>query len=143
MKKAITISFILIFTCLLVTFSFASTTATSTESNGELISNETKSQLIEIKENELKSIEDYNEAYGGAPYGLVAYIINKVRIFSIPLAVLGIAICSIYEYVIGHRHIENRQKDEWKRLEGPEIDPYKSSRSTVNKRSKDNWKEKE
>ena len=110
MKKAITISFILIFTCLLVTLSFASTTAKTTETSSELISNETKSQLIEIKENEIKSIEDYNEAYGGAPYGLVAYIINKVRIFSIPLAVLGIAICSIYEYVIGHRHIENRQK---------------------------------
>ncbi len=107
MKKVITISLILIFTCLLVTLSFASETAKSSD---ELISNETKSQLIEIKENELKSVEDYNAAYGGAPYGLVAYIINKVRIFSIPLAVLGIAICSIYEYVIGHRHIENRQK---------------------------------
>ena len=30
----------------------------------ETISNQTKSQLIEIKDNELKSMEDYQQAYG-------------------------------------------------------------------------------
>src|SRR5574344_201629 len=76
----------------------------------ETISNQTKSQLVTIKENELKSMDDYKEAYGNATYGTVAYILNKVRIFSIPFAILGIAVSAIYEYVIGLRHLESRDK---------------------------------
>jgi hypothetical protein len=76
----------------------------------ETISNQTKSQLIEIKDNELKSMEDYQQAYGNTTYGTVAYVLNKVRIYSIPFAILGIAISAIYEYVIGLRHAESRDK---------------------------------
>ncbi len=80
------------------------------ESSNEMISNETKSKLVEIKENELKSMEDYKVAYGSDTYGVVAYILNKVRIYSIPLGFLGLAISAIYQYVIGIRHLESRDK---------------------------------
>ena len=76
----------------------------------EIISEETKSQLVEIKDKELKSIEDYNEAYGSSTYGLVAYILDKVRVYSIPVAFLGIAIAAIYQYVIGIRKLDVRDK---------------------------------
>lgn len=76
----------------------------------EIISEETKSQLVEIKDKELKSIEDYNEAYGSSTYGLVAYILDKVRVYSIPIAFLGIAISAIYQYVIGIRKLDVRDK---------------------------------
>ena len=76
----------------------------------EIISEETKSQLAEIKDKELKSIEDYNEAYGSTTYGLVAYILDKVRVYSIPVAFLGIAIAAIYQYVIGIRKLDVRDK---------------------------------
>ena len=76
----------------------------------EIISEETKSQLVEIKDKELKSIEDYNEAYGSTTYGLVAYILDKVRVYSIPVAFLGIAIAAIYQYVIGIRKLDVRDK---------------------------------
>ena len=76
----------------------------------EIISEETKSQLVEIKDKELKSIEDYNEAYGSTTYGLVAYILDKVRVYSIPVAFLGMAIAAIYQYVIGIRKLDVRDK---------------------------------
>lgn len=79
-------------------------------SNNEIISNETKSELVTIKNTELKSMEDYKSAYGSPTYGVVAYILNKVRIYSIPFAFLGIAISAIYQYVIGIRHLEARDK---------------------------------
>lgn len=84
--------------------------AANTSVGNEIISEETKSQLVEIKDKELQSIEDYNEAYGSTTYGLVAYILDKVRVYSIPVAFLGIAIAAIYQYVIGIRKLDVRDK---------------------------------
>ena len=84
--------------------------AANTTVENEIISQETKSQLVEIKDKELQSIEDYNEAYGSNTYGLVAYILDKVRVYSIPVAFLGIAIAAIYQYVIGIRKLDVRDK---------------------------------
>ena len=103
MRKAIAVFFIII-----SILSISSVYATNIE--GEIISNETKSQLVEIKEKELSSLEDYKQAYGSDTYGLVAYILDKVRIYSIPVGFLGIAISAIYQYVIGIRKLDVRDK---------------------------------
>ena len=78
--------------------------------SNQIISNETKSKLVEIKDTELKSIEDYKATYGSAVYGTVGYILNKIRIYSIPLTFLGIAISVIYQFILGARHAENLYK---------------------------------
>ena len=83
--------------------------ATNKKEKG-LISEHTKGQLIEIRTKELKSIEDYQKQYGNPAFGVVAYILDKVRIYSIPLAILGIAVSAIYEYVLGTRHMEALDK---------------------------------
>ncbi len=106
MKKVI--ACFVIFVCLFCLFCIGSSYAANT--TDEIISNETKSKLVEIKDQELQSMEDYKEAYGSDTYGLVAYILNKVRIYSIPFGILGIAISAIYQYVIGIRHLESRYK---------------------------------
>ncbi len=105
MRKAIAVFFIII-----SILSISSVYATNTNIEGEIISNETKSQLVEIKEKELSSLEDYKQAYGSDTYGLVAYILDKVRIYSIPVGFLGIAISAIYQYVIGIRKLDVRDK---------------------------------
>ena len=105
MRKAIAVFFIII-----SIIGINSVYATNTSIENEIISNETKSQLIEIKEKELKSLEDYKEAYGSDTYGLVAYILNKVRVYSIPIAFVGIAISAIYQFVIGIRKLDVRDK---------------------------------
>lgn len=79
-------------------------------SNTQVIDNETTSQLVEIKEKELKELEDYNEAYGSESYGLTAYLLNKVRLYSIPCCFVGIAVAAIYQYVIGVRKIDVRDR---------------------------------
>ena len=40
------------------------------------IDNRTESKLVEIKESQTKSLQDYQEKYGSDSYGLVAYILN-------------------------------------------------------------------
>jgi len=72
--------------------------------------NEGTSELITIREGELTSIEEYKQAYGSDTYGMSAYILNKIRIFSIPLVFVGIAISAIYQYVIGIRKLDVRDK---------------------------------
>ena len=77
---------------------------------GEVIDSKTESQLIEIKENQAKSLEDYKQKYGSDIYGLVAYILHLVQIYSIPFCFLGIAIGAVHKYVIGVRKLDTLQK---------------------------------
>lgn len=74
------------------------------------IDNRTESQLVEIKETQTKSLEDYKEKYGSDAYGTVAYILNIVRIYSIPFCFLGITIGAIHQYVIGIRKLDTLEK---------------------------------
>ena len=79
-------------------------------SNSEVIDQDTESKLVEIKNDAKNSLEDYKVKYGSDAYGLTAYILNIVRIYSIPFGFLGITISAIYQYVIGIRHLENNEK---------------------------------
>lgn len=101
MKKVVAIMFIFIFI-----FSISAVYATNTR----VMNKETENQLIQIKEKELKSMEDYKQAYGSDSYGLTAYLLNKVRIYSIPFCFIGIAVGAIYQYVIGIRKIDVRDR---------------------------------
>ena len=104
MKKALII--ISIFVIVIGIFLVASNTYASEQA----IDEETESKIVEIKDNAAKSLEDYQEKYGSDIYGLVAYILNLVRIYSIPLCFLGIAIGAIHQYVIGIRKLDTLVK---------------------------------
>ena len=104
MKKALII--ISIFVIVIGIFLVASNTYASEQA----IDEETESKIVEIKDNAAKSLEDYQEKYGSDIYGLVAYILNLVRIYSIPLCFLGIAIGAIQQYVIGIRKLDTLEK---------------------------------
>ena len=75
-----------------------------------IIDEQNESRLIRIKDNAAKTLEDYKEKYGSDAYGLTAYVLNIIRIYSIPFCFLGIAISAIYQYIIGIRHLENNEK---------------------------------
>ena len=79
-------------------------------SNDKPINSKTESKLVELKESELRSIEDYKKIYGSKSYGVTAYILHIVQIFSIPFTILGILLAAIYDYVIGTRHLETKEK---------------------------------
>ena len=78
--------------------------------NDKPINNKTESKLVELKEKELSTLEDYKQAYGSDSYGLTAYILNRVRIFSIPFTILGVLVAAVYDYIIGVRHLETKEK---------------------------------
>ena len=105
MKKVLAIFTILVMA--LGIFTFTNTVYAETT---KAIDNKTESQLVEIKETQTKSLEDYKQKYGSDAYGTVAYILNIVRIYSIPFCFLGIAIGAIHQYVIGIRKLETLEK---------------------------------
>ena len=90
------------------------TTSNSVKNNetseDRIISSETESTLVQLKEKELKSMEDYQERYGSKSYGTTAYILHKVQIYSIPFCFLGIMVGAICQYVLGIRHLETQEK---------------------------------
>ncbi len=104
MKKVIAIVFLV-----LVVFGTVNVYAANTENN-VLTAESATSNLVELKDKAWKSLQDYQAAYGNDTYGLVAYILNIVRIYSIPFGFVGIVIAAIYRYVIGIRKLDVQDK---------------------------------
>lgn len=104
MKKVIAIVFLV-----LIIFGTVNVYA-ATEENTVLKAESATSNLVELKDKAWKSLQDYQAAYGNDTYGLVAYILNIVRIYSIPFGFVGIVIAAIYRYVIGIRKLDVQDK---------------------------------
>jgi hypothetical protein len=96
---------IVMFICL-----FSTVYATKKDENDEALKAESTGRLLEIKTHELNTIEDYKDKYGSDTYGVTAYILDRVRIYSIPLVFIGIAFSAIYQYVIGLKKLDIRDK---------------------------------
>ena len=84
--------------------------ANNSYADDKAIDDKTESRIVEIKDNAAKSLDDYKEKYGSDTYGTVAYILNLVRIYSIPVCFLGIAIGAIHQYVIGIRKLDTLER---------------------------------
>ncbi len=104
MKKSITIVMII---AILIAIFLGTTTIYAED---KAIDEKTESKLVEIKDNNAKSLDDYKIKYGSDAYGTVAYILNIVRIYSIPLCFLGIAYGAIHQYIIGIRKLDTLEK---------------------------------
>lgn len=70
----------------------------------------TTGKIIEIKDKELKTLEEYKEAYGSDVYGLTAFLLSKIRVYSIPFGFVAIIIAAIYQYIIGIKKLDVRDK---------------------------------
>ena len=70
----------------------------------------TATTIVKIKDEQLKSLDDYKVKYGSDAYGLAAYILHLVQVYSIPIGLVGIAVCAIYQYVIGLKRLDIRDK---------------------------------
>ena len=74
------------------------------------VAQDTTGKLIEIKDRELKILQEYKDAYGSDAYGLTAYLLNRIRIYSIPFGFVAIIIAAIYQYIIGLKKLDVRDK---------------------------------
>ena len=108
MKKLVTILSIIMIMLIISSTSYIYAVNNNVRENTS--DSEFVGELVQIKEKEKKEIEDFNEAYGSTSYGMTAYILNKVRLYSIPFCFIGISIGAIYQYVIGIRKLDTRDK---------------------------------
>ena len=104
MKKLIAVFFLIT-----IIFGITSVGVQATSTN-TLKAETATTNLINLKDKALKSLEDYQVAYGDNTYGLAAYLLNIVRIYSIPFGFVGITIAAIYRYVLGVRKLDVQDK---------------------------------
>ena len=102
MKKVIAIKSIL--------FLLMGCTSVYATSQVNEVAQSTTGKIIEIKDKELKTLEEYKEAYGSDAYGLTAFLLNKIRVYSIPFGFVAIIIAAIYQYIIGLKKLDVRDK---------------------------------
>ena len=76
----------------------------------QILEDENTTELLNIQESTNSKLAEYADKYGSKTYGLVAWILNGLRIYSIPFCFIGIAVGSIYQYVIGIRRLDTRDK---------------------------------
>ena len=110
MKKAL-ITLIMVLVLVILGINIFTTNVYAANDNS--IINEVTSangNLLKLKENQAKSLDDYKQKYGSDSYGLTAYILHVVQVYSIPFCFLGIVISIIYKVIIGSRHLENAEK---------------------------------
>ena len=101
MKKIVTIA--IVFMLILATAVFA------VEEKNQL-ENETQADILEKKEQVEKEIDRYTEKYGSETYGTVAFALDKVRFFSIPVCFVGIAVGALFQYVLGTRRLDLKHR---------------------------------
>lgn len=70
-----------------------------------------KGEMSQVQDKmEQKKIE-YTEKYGSEDYWLAGYILEEVvRIYSIPICFVGIAIGAIFQYVLGTRRLDYKHR---------------------------------
>ncbi|MCI8546463.1 MAG: hypothetical protein HFF36_12050 [Coprobacillus sp.] len=109
MKKLLAvISILLSLTLILV--SFTPVYAAEDEESKEVLESENASDFYKIKEEAGGKLEQYSEKYGSKAYGITAMVLDTVRIYSIPFCLLGIAVGAIYQYIIGIRRLDIRDR---------------------------------
>ncbi|MBQ9298461.1 MAG: hypothetical protein IJ223_05505 [Clostridia bacterium] len=110
MKKVL-VGCIIIFAVLVIGMAFLPQPIFATADNStNVLSANQNGELTSMKDKASQELQDYTDRYGSETYGFTAYILNKVRIYSIPFCFVGIAIGAIYQYVIGIRKLDVRDK---------------------------------
>ena len=107
LKKVGAILMILLIVIGCCSYAFAETTESEAQ---RALNSEHTTDLLDMQESTKATLEDYIERYGSKTYGFVAMILAAVRIYSIPLCFMGIIVGSVYQYVIGIRKLDVRDK---------------------------------
>ncbi len=100
---------IIVFT--LIILSIVMLYASQVFATDEILNSSTTSSLIKISEDQKKDLQGFIDLYDGSEtYGFTAFVLDKIRIFSIPFCFLGVVISAVYQYVIGIRKLDVRYK---------------------------------
>ncbi len=97
---------------LIIFFIFAlSTVCMATQTNtSNVIVTETENDILEMKNEVNNQMDEYTRKYGSESYGFAAFVLDKVRLYSIPICFIGIAVGALYQYVMGTRRLDMKHK---------------------------------
>lgn len=95
---------------LVIILSLAINSAVFATSNTAALEEKNANEILTLKEKISGKIEEYNEKYDSEAYGLAAFILNTVRIYSIPVCFIGIVIGALLQYVLGTRRLDKKHK---------------------------------
>ncbi len=109
MKRAIVLLTIML-TLLLIVINITTNVYAAEENSVVNQVTSSNGNLVELKKEQAKTLDEYKAKYGSDSYGFTAYILHMVQVYSIPFCFLGIVISIIYRVVIGARHMENVEK---------------------------------
>lgn len=78
--------------------------------NVAALEEENANEILTMKNEVGSKLDEYSEKYESDAYGLAAYILNIVRIYSIPVCFIGIVIGALNQYVLGTRRLDKKHK---------------------------------
>ncbi len=118
--KKLAYYFTIIFTLAIVLFA-SPVNATENTAGGQMPSTqiatdknvmetENATKFSQMKVGFKAKLAQYSEKYGSNVYGMVALVLDTIRIYSIPFCFVGIAVGAIYQYVIGIRKLDVRDR---------------------------------
>ena len=95
---------------LVIILSLAVNTVVLAENTANTLEEENANEILTIKKEVNTKLDEYTEKYDSEAYGLAAYILNVVRIYSIPVCFIGIVIGALNQYVLGTRRLDKKHK---------------------------------
>lgn len=76
-----------------------------------------KSELLKMKDQSRDQLTKHKEKYkNNAVYGTIAYILNIVRLASVPFFIIGYLISIVYEFIVGMKRREMVRKGRGMRI---------------------------
>lgn len=82
----------------------------ATQEKKDTLTGETATNVLEMKNDTDKKIQKYTEKYGSETYGKTAFVLNAIRIYSIPVGFAGIIMGALFQYVLGTRRLDKKHK---------------------------------
>ena len=95
---------------LIIILSLALNTVVLAENATNTLKDQNANEILTVKKEVNSKLDEYTEKYDSEAYGLAAYILNRVRIYSIPFGFVSIIIAAIYQYIIGLKKLDVRDK---------------------------------
>ena len=95
---------------LVIILSLALNTVVLAENATNTLEDQNANEILTVKKGINSKVDEYTEKYDSEAYGLAAYILNRVRIYSIPVCFIGIVIGALNQYVLGTRRLDKKHK---------------------------------
>ena len=95
---------------LIIILSLVLNTVVLAENATNTLKDQNANEILTVKKEVNSKLDEYTEKYDSEAYGLAAYILNRVRIYSIPVCFIGIVIGALNQYVLGTRRLDKKHK---------------------------------